>query len=153
MKRILVVDESPAVRETLHIILGRDFAVVQRAPLPEGVLSVPDEEADLLILGVPPGLEGDAAAVSKIAARVSCPVLLLVDSRSSADRWKELGDRVDCLVKPFNPYELREKVDGLFIQSTAPSQSATLPAIDGKSRLGQYLDFPYLAEAASALAK
>lgn len=153
MKRILVVDESPAVRETLHIILGRDFAVVQRAPLPEGVLSVPDEEADLLILGVPPGLEGDAAAVSKIAARVSCPVLLLVDSRSSADRWKELGGRVDYLVKPFNPYELREKVDGLFIQSTAPSQSATLPAIDGKSRLGQYLDFPYLAEAASALAK
>ena len=56
MKRILVVDESPAVRETLHIILGRDFTVAQRPFLSNDDLSVFEGEPDLLILGIPPEL-------------------------------------------------------------------------------------------------
>ena len=128
MKRILVIDESPAVRETLHIILGRDFAVVQRAPLPEGVLSVPDEEADLLILGVSPGLEMESSVIGKVVSQVSCPILFLVDSRSAADLWSGLG-RVDCLGKPFNPYELKEKVERLLAQAAIPSKPSGLPSL------------------------
>ena len=32
MKRILVIDESEVVRETLGLILGREFAVTKRPP-------------------------------------------------------------------------------------------------------------------------
>lgn len=152
MKRILVVDESQAVRETLGILLGRDFAVVQRPPLPDDHLSLLNEEADLLILGVPPGLEGNAGAVSKIAAELSCPVLLLVDSRSSVNRWKALESGVDCLVKPFNPYALKEKVESLLARSAAPLQLPTLPSL-GKGRALHYLEFPYVPAATSVLAK
>ncbi len=151
MKRILVVDESPAVRETLHIILGRDFAVVQRAPFPDGVLSVPDEEADLLILGVSPGLEIESSVIGKVVSQVSCPILFLVDSKSAVDHWSGLG-RADCLVKPFNPYELKEKVERLLAQAAIPSRPSGLPSL-GKIRSGHYLDFPYLPESTSALAK
>lgn len=151
MKRILVVDESPAVRETLHIILGRDFTVVQRAPLPVGILSVPDEGADLLILGVAAGREMESSVIGRVVSRFSCPILLLVDSRSAADLWSGLG-RADCLVKPFNPYELKKKVERLLAQAAIPSKPSGLPSLE-KIRSSHYLDFPYLPESTSALAK
>ena len=55
MKRILVIDESEVVRETLALILGREFAVVKR-PLGSKGLSIADtrEDVDLLIFGVAP---------------------------------------------------------------------------------------------------
>lgn len=150
MKRILIVDESQAVRETLHIILGRDFAVVQRAPLPEGVLSVPDEEADLLILGPPPGFGTEPSLLLKIALQLPCPVLFLVDSRSTAEILGKEPGKIDCLVKPFNPYELKEKVERLLVE---PPVSLKLPQTPVKKKASHYLDFPYLPHSASALAK
>ncbi|MBI3058791.1 MAG: sigma 54-interacting transcriptional regulator [Deltaproteobacteria bacterium] len=150
MKRILVVDESPAVRETLGIILGRDFAIVQRALLPNDSLSF-DEEVDLLILGIPPGLASDSAVFFSIACQVPCPVLFLVDSRTK----KELGQgtgRIDCLVKPFNPFELKERVERLLAQSPIPTKPSTLLSL-GRKHFGHYLEFPYLSQTTSALAK
>src|SRR3990170_6845440 len=117
MKRILVVDESPAVRETLRLILGRDFTVAERPFLPNDDLSVFEGEPDLLILGIPPELGAESAVVGKIASRFSCPVLFLLDSRSAADLWSGLG-RVECLVKPFNPYELKQK-EGRLLKRTS----------------------------------
>lgn len=152
MKRILVVDESRAVRETLGILLGSDFTVVKRPPLPGNDLSLADEQADLLVLGVPQGLAENRAAVGKIAARVSCPALLLVDSKASADHWKGLGERVECLVKPFNPYALKEKIDRLLALSDA-TLSPSVPPAPGKGPARRYLEFPYVSAATSALAK
>ncbi|MBI2540949.1 MAG: sigma 54-interacting transcriptional regulator [Deltaproteobacteria bacterium] len=152
MKRILVVDESRAVRETLGLLLGRDFAVVQRPPLPGNDLSLSDEQADLVVLGVPQGLAENRAAVGKIAARLSCPALLLVDSKASAGTWKELGERVECLVKPFNPYGLREKIDRLLALS-AVTLSPSVSAAPGRGPVRRYLDFPYVSAATSALAR
>lgn len=151
MKRILVVDESQAVRETLQIILGRDFTVVQRPPFPDESLSVSDEQADLLILGLPRGLAAGSSTAGKIACQVSCPVLFLVDSKSALDLWKGMG-KVDCLVKPFNPYVLKDRVERLLAQSSIPSK-ASAPASLGARKTAHYLDFPYLAESTSLPAK
>lgn len=150
MKRILVVDESPAVRETLGIILGRDFAIIQRALLPNDSLSF-DEEVDLLILGIPPGLASDSAVFFSIACQVPCPVLFLVDSRTKKELGQETG-RVDCLVKPFNPFELKERVERLLAQSPIPTRPSTLLSL-GRKQFGHYLEFPYLSRTTSALAK
>ena len=54
-KRILVIEESEVVRETLALILGREFVVAKR-PFGKGVFSFAetDRDVDLLILGVTP---------------------------------------------------------------------------------------------------
>ena len=55
MKRILIIDESEVIRETLALILGRDYIVSKRA-LGGQQFRFADapEETDLLILGVAP---------------------------------------------------------------------------------------------------
>ncbi len=103
MKKILVVDESQAVRETIHLLLGSDFAVAQKTSLEEVDLNDP---ADLLIVGIS-SAEAKPEDLSEIARDVACPVLFLVSSPYiAAQAPKRAG--VDYLVKPFNPYGLRE---------------------------------------------
>ena len=57
MKRILVIDDSAVVRETLALVLGSEFFVLKRPP-ETGVdaLVRADEKIDLLIYGVVSGM-------------------------------------------------------------------------------------------------
>ncbi len=151
MKKILVIDESKAVRETLGVILGRDFAFVQRPPLENESLSYPGEEVDLLIMGISPGLRSEPSIFLKIASQVPCPVLFLVDSRSALDLGEDQG-RVDWLAKPFNPYELKERVSRLLARPHFSSRPQALPFL-GKNEASRYIDFPYVPASVSILAK
>lgn len=151
MKKILIIDESQAVRETLALILGRDFVVLQRPLLSKDNIAYPGEEVDLLIWGLSPGLGRESPSPLKIASQVPFPVLFLVDSRSAVDLWEGQG-RTDCLAKPFNPYELNEKVRRLLVHRDISSESQALPS-PGKNRASRYLDFPYVPASTSALAK
>ena len=113
MERILVIDESEVIRETLALILGREFVVVKR---PHGAATFSfaesDAEVDLLILGVSPAIGIESSSLVRFASRVPFAVLFLVDSRSTAKAIEE-RDKVGCLAKPFNPFELKEKVGRL----------------------------------------
>ncbi len=151
MKRILVVDESRAVRETLSIILGRDFTVIQQPVLPADGLPALELEADLLIMGVPPGFGTQSSYLFKLTSQVLCPVLLLLDSRSTPVLWQN-QDKVDCLAKPFNPYELREKVFRLLAGPDIPLRGHSQSPL-GRDQAIRYVDFPYLPLSTSALIK
>src|ERR1051325_7791104 len=132
MKRILVIDESEVVRETLALILGRQFAVSKRALANQG-FSFSDSQAqvDLLILGSSPRYGLEAASLTRFAAQFPFAVLFLVDSRS-ATRAIQSEAQVDFLTKPFNPYELHEKVGLLLARRAAvPRASKTPQALEG----------------------
>ena len=152
MKRILVIDESEVIRETLALILGREFAVVKRPPSSTALplANANEEEVDLLIFGVGPQLVAETANLLKFAARAPFAVLFLVDSKS-ATRAIENRDQVGWLAKPFNPYELKTKV-GQLLAERAISLGAGAPL---QARLNQelprYLDYPYLNRAAASL--
>src|SRR3972149_3731180 len=121
MKRILVVDDSEAVRQTIALVLRRDFLVAQRARLADAGLLTPEEvELDLLVLGAPSGIGSGSVALKKIAAQAPCPTLFLVTSKALAQGKESLG-KVDYLAKPFNPYELKEKVARLVAQGALPA--------------------------------
>jgi len=153
MKRILIIDESEVVRETLALILGREFAVVKR-PLGSREFAVADprEDVDLLIFGVTPQLGAEATRLSRFAAQLPFAVLFLVDSKSIA-KTIETKAELACLTKPFNPYELHEKVGQLL------ARRPKVPSTGGPARqhaltdFSPYLDFPYLSRSAATLVR
>jgi DNA-binding NtrC family response regulator len=151
MKRILVVDESEVIRETLALILGRDFSVMKKFLGTSGFsLADTSADVDLLIIGVSPALRSEAGKLLKFAAQVSCAVLFLVESRSAVKLIEE-QETVGCLAKPFNPYELKQKV-GMLLGRTAvvPSVRPTR-AIPSNPAHSRYLRYPFLDRTAAAL--
>jgi DNA-binding NtrC family response regulator len=146
MKKILVVDESHAVRETIHLVLGGDFAVAQKSSLDS--LDFNEAGIDLLIVGVSAALE-QPADLSDIARRSTSPVLFLVASPFiPADAPQRSG--VDYLLKPFNPYSLKQKVAGLL--SGARLRGGDAAAVLSARSL-RYLDPPFVPAQISQLAR
>ena len=84
-KRILVIEESEVVRETLALILGREF-VVAKKPFGKGVFpfTETDRDVDLLILGVTPAIGKEPSNLLRFADKAPFAVLFLVDSKSAA---------------------------------------------------------------------
>lgn len=149
MKRILIIDESEVVRETLGLILGREFAVSKRTLGAQGFsFADAQDPVDLLILGISPqhGLEG--ASLVRFASQLPFAVLFLVDSKTTA-REIPHESRFDCLAKPFNPYELHEKVGQLLARRSATHPAGPLGLDAG--RVSHYLDFPFLSRSAALL--
>ncbi len=151
MKKILVVDESRAVRETLAFILGSDYTVVECSSLPEESIFAGNEKADLLILGISARLASDTSALLRTTSQVPVPVLFLVDSRSTMSFLETQGES-NFLAKPFNPYALEEKVGQLLVQRDRSSVASSLPSMK-RNELGRHLDFPRVPAFSSALAK
>ena len=151
MKRILVIDDSEVVRETLALILGREFSVSKRSLGEKGLLALDAaHEFDLLIFGVSPRHGPDTGNLVQLARQLPLAVLFLVESRSTA-RVIESSTAVECLTKPFNPYELQERVGQLL---TRGKRGPTHPAwVEPAKRndFSRYLDFPFLTRSAASL--
>ncbi len=151
MKRILVIDESEVVRETLALILSRDFAVSKRSLGTKGLPPADaSEDVDLLILGITPHDGWEAGRLVQLASQLPFAVLYLVESKSTAQAI-ESSDALECLTKPFNPYELQERVGQLLTRG----KRATRPAPWGDAAKAEdgspYLEFPFLSRSAASL--
>ena len=150
-KRILVIEESEVVRETLALILGREFVVAKR-PFGKGTFpfAETDRDVDLLILGVTPAIGKEPSSLLRFADRAPFAVLFLVDSKSAA-RAIEDRERVGCLAKPFSPYELKEKVGQLLARRNILSEALSHSGVEPEGDFTRYLEFPYLSRAAGSL--
>jgi len=151
MKRIWVIDESRAVRETLALVLGREFEVVQHTEVSEKSLPHSPDDADLLILGLPGRFGNEATSFSIIASRVPCPVLFLIDSKPSESLETKKGN-LDWLAKPFNLYELKAKVNRL-LEGVDRRFGLLGINIVAKNPVSAYLKYPYLPESTAVLAQ
>ena len=150
-KRILVIEESEVVRETLALILGREFVVAKR-PFGKGTFpfAETDRDVDLLILGVTPAIGKEPSSLLRFADRAPFAVLFLVDSKSAA-RAIEDRERIGCLAKPFSPYELKEKVGQLLARRNILSEALSHSGVEPEGDFTRYLEFPYLSRAAGSL--
>jgi len=126
-KKILVIDDEPAIHRLLQIILeGEDFLVI--GPV-EGEGTAPalcGDKPDLIILDIiMPEVDGfEVLQVLKEDEETrDIPVLILTASNRSMDMEKarRLG-AVDYLTKPFQPAELLQAVrSASTTQSTSSS--------------------------------
>jgi CheY-like chemotaxis protein len=81
MKRILVLDDSDAVRETVALLLARDCSVETRAVGAQSLaLATLEPKLDLVIYGVPRAMHSQWQRLVSEARRAPCPVLFIVDA-------------------------------------------------------------------------
>jgi DNA-binding NtrC family response regulator len=132
----------------LALILGREFAVSKRALGTQGFsFNDAQAEVDLLILGISPRYGMEARSLTRFAAQFPFAVLFLLDSKS-ATRAIPSEAQVGFLTKPFNPYELHEKVGQLLARRAAVPKTTRTP-----QRLQDisYLDYPYLSRSSASI--
>jgi DNA-binding NtrC family response regulator len=139
MTRILIIEPSRVLRETVAQLLARDYELDQRDALLDTVaLTDAAARADLVISSA------DPAQWAAELARLNVAVLLLADSKAAAQSFARQAN-VQFLPKPFNPYDLRAAVENLVNRPTLGSMAQPAP--------GACLDFPYLSRGAARLAR
>lgn len=148
MKQIVVLDNSGAVRETLALLLERDF-VVEKRPVPSS-LTLADiaAQTDLVIVGAPAGLRAHQEQLVNFASSAPCPVLLLVPSHALA---AGLGSSrtFGCLGIPFDPFRLRAEVERL--TAAEPSPTRQTPVATETALPSRFINYPYVSRVTATL--
>ncbi|MCA1828685.1 MAG: response regulator transcription factor [Myxococcales bacterium] len=130
MTRVLIVDDEPAIRESLAFALKRDgFEVVEAASLKEAR----QPEADLIVLDLvlPDGNGLDF--LRSLRAKSDVPVIVLTSRDEETDRvvGLEMGAD-DYVLKPFSPREVAARVRAVLRRAagkaTQPSEESALKA-------------------------
>jgi DNA-binding response OmpR family regulator len=149
--RVLVVDDEPAIRESLAFALKREgFDVLEAASL-KAARGISDEQADLIILDLvlPDGNGLDF--LRALRTRSDIPVIVLTSRDEETDRvvGLEMGAD-DYVLKPFSPREVTARVRAVLRRAggkTPPEETAlrvgtlsadprTRKALADKSELG-----------------
>ena len=114
-RKVLVVDDEPAVADTLRLILeksGYDARVAYSGEAAIGLLH--GFKPDMLVTDViMPGMTGIQAAIHVCALVPACKVLLISGNESTAALLEAAmrNDReFEILAKPFHPTQLLEKM-------------------------------------------
>lgn len=114
---VLVVEDNSDVRTYIRRHLEPDYRVVEAADGAEGLAVARQLVPDLVVSDVMmPGLDGNALfrSLREDPELELVPVVLLTAKASAESRIQGLRDGVDdYLVKPFDPRELKARVDNL----------------------------------------
>ena len=125
MSRVLVVDDEPAIRESLAFTLKREgFEVLEAATLKQA-RAMQDEEADLIILDLvlPDGNGLDF--LRALRSHSDVPVIVLTSRDEETDRvvGLEMGAD-DYVLKPFSPREVAARVRAVLRRAAAKSAAS-----------------------------
>ena len=114
--RVLIVEDEPGIRRTMHRVFEREGYFVDEAPDgPSGLSQAVGGEHDVVVLDVLlPGLDGIQVCRAIRAAGVTTPVLMLTALSDVDDRVTGLDSGADdYLGKPFAFKELLARVRAL----------------------------------------
>lgn len=127
--RLLLVDDEPAIRRFVEILLGKDYDLELAVNGVEGLKKAKDFMPDLILLDLfMPEMDGfEVCQRLKLDPQtVNIPVVILtaVSRKYEQDRGKELG-AVDYITKPFFPRELLQRIEQLLalycsVEKTVP---------------------------------
>ena len=112
MKKMLVIDNSQSVRESLRIIFQDAFQVRTTDPWQDVLSLLRGEQVDLIIIGIDGRVGQEIDLLRDITAfNPQLPLLALID-QGQRESLEGLSSSyvTDLMTKPFNVFELREKV-------------------------------------------
>ena len=115
MRKILVVDDSLSVRESLRIIFKDNFSIITSG-FDENPFSLANtEDIELVILGIIHPLDSRIGFLQRlIEYNQNIAVLLMMEYRTSKEVVNVFDHRnFDFVFKPFSIYEIRKKVQRL----------------------------------------
>ncbi len=118
LPRILVADDEEGIRESLGLILGKDYDVAFAVDGQETLAKLTAERFDLVLLDIKmPKLDGLDVMKQLKAQGITAPILMLTAYQSieMAKEAVKLG-ALDYLPKPFERDHIREAVKGALRQ-------------------------------------
>ncbi len=120
MKRMLVIDNSLGVRESLRIIFQDAFHVETTDPWQDILSLLTAETFDLIVMGIGGRVGQEIDLLREIAAfNPKIPLIALVEREQREElEGISLPYITELVVKPFNVFELKEKVQKLQKKST-----------------------------------
>jgi CheY-like chemotaxis protein len=124
MKKVLIIDDEPAVREVLTTILRRKYDIKEAASREEGVKALQEFVPDLIVLDVMMEEYDSGFEMSreiKLKKQLKDAKILMVtsiDKKMKLDYKNDAGDPEwlpvdDYIVKPVKPKEFLTKVEEL----------------------------------------
>lgn len=131
MKRILVVEDEPAIREMLGFSLTKaGFRFEEAADAEQALLAIATNPPDLVILDwMLPGMSGVdlARRLRRDELTAELPVILLTARTEENDRIRGLEVGADDYVtKPFSPRELIARINAVLRRTRADSDEAPI---------------------------
>jgi len=137
MPKILVVEDEPAIAESLAYSLRRDgFVVTVAASFAAAEREAPGADLVILDLMLPDGSGFDLIGQIRRGQRPSTAIIVLSSRDGEADRVAALETGADDYVaKPFSPREIVARVRAV-LRRSSPVSSASSPSDSGGSRDG-----------------
>jgi len=122
MKRLLILEDSPPLRESLNIILKNEYEVVTSSSLLEGLFLLKREKVDLIILGVDEFRGNIRDLIEKLVeVKRDIPLILMGEQHLIKAYQKFLEGYIsESIVLPFRIFEIREKVKQILLGFVSP---------------------------------
>ena len=110
--RLLIVDDEIGVRESLKMVLGKDFTLIEADSVEVALAKVEEARPDVVLLDlIMPKSDGLVVLHRIKEIHPGCAVIILtgLNSQQLAARAME-GGAFDFIGKPFDVVDLRQKV-------------------------------------------
>ncbi|MEI6048976.1 MAG: response regulator transcription factor [Bacteroidota bacterium] len=132
MKRILIIEDAPAIRMALEDDFKFEgYHVDTAATGPQGLVKAMDLNLDIIILDLMlPGLNGLDICKELRRCDIGTPIIMLTAKSQEFDKvlGLELGAD-DYITKPFSPFELHARVKALLRRSEIRNHQADAATI------------------------
>ena len=109
---LLVVDDEMGVRESLKMVLGKEFRLIEASSVETALAQVAESRPDLVLLDmIMPKSDGLVVLQRIKEIHPGCAVIILTGVNSQQLATKALeGGAFDFIGKPFDIVDLRQKV-------------------------------------------
>ena len=123
MRKILIIDDSVSLRESLRMILKESYSVAALSSGKEASLLVETEKMDLVILGVSGPLREKTGFLQNLVEKdKDIAVLFIVEHQTQNVIPEFFRHHIsDFILSPFSVYEVREKTRALLARRDAVS--------------------------------